>query len=321
MRREQGSEIRGTSYTPETVRLPNGGVLNMDDSGSSVASVGSRREGPTNNNNNTNSCKTATSLLYELNICLPSPKNISYHQLESSQPRTRGGRFTIQCHLNGVLYGTGTGPSKKAAKQNASQNAIDALCMEDPEIQHLVFRVNRGSKSSNRSQSRTRFLRTPSTSVSLDPSSTSPVLSSQSAESERVELLDQLRDQEQQLGRLLTLEQELSTRVKRLLNLENRVHRDLYDSYMHNARQYDSAGGDSYRDPYFRPNPYHVTGGYPDPRPTTPEYEDTYEFMQRHKYGSSWSSPEGSSTGAGYYSELHRDYYSETFQPPRFDKQ
>lgn len=226
-------------------------------------------------------------------VCLASPKNITYKHLEAFQPRTRGCRFKVECYLQGILYGTGSGPSKKAAKQAASQSAINQLCREDSEIRQTVIRIQNGggdkrwTGARSLSQGRTRFLSrtTPSTSHS-NPSSTSPNLRSVEPrfETERAFLLDHLRSQEERMGQLLSLEKELAARVNHLLNLEDTVHVELYNNYLQSTRPTVHSQR-PYWDERFdvRASPQ----SYRSPSLFQPEHDDTYSFMQRHKYGGS----------------------------------
>jgi len=100
--------------------------------------------------------KTYTTILYEVIAGLDNPTTISYFQVDADQPRTRNGRFVIECHLNGKLYGTGEGSSKKAAKQLASELALQQLLKEMPSISEDVSRVRNGFPSRKKMRTRRR---------------------------------------------------------------------------------------------------------------------------------------------------------------------
>jgi len=100
--------------------------------------------------------KTYTTILYEVIASMDTPFTIKYFQVDSNKPRTRGGRFIIECHLDDTLYGTGEGPSKKAAKQIASEVALDKLVEEFPRLTADVDRVKAGFPSRKKLRTRRR---------------------------------------------------------------------------------------------------------------------------------------------------------------------
>lgn len=100
--------------------------------------------------------KTYTTILYEVIASMDSPFQIKYFQVDSNKPRNRGGRFIIECHLDDQLYGTGEGPSKKAAKQIASEYALDKLVEEFPRLKTDVERVKSGFPSRKKLRTRRR---------------------------------------------------------------------------------------------------------------------------------------------------------------------
>lgn len=106
--------------------------------------------------------KTYTTILYEVIASMDSPFQIKYFQVDSNKPRTRGGRFIIECHLDDQLYGTGEGPSKKAAKQIASEVALDKLVKEFPRLKADVERVKSGFPSRKKLRTRRRPVNTTS---------------------------------------------------------------------------------------------------------------------------------------------------------------
>lgn len=105
--------------------------------------------------------KTFTTILYEVIAGLDTPTTISYFQVDAEQPRTRNGRFVIECHLNGKSYGTGEGSSKKAAKQLASELALNKLLKELPAIGEDISRVRNGFPSRKKIRSRRRRVAKP----------------------------------------------------------------------------------------------------------------------------------------------------------------
>jgi len=100
--------------------------------------------------------KTCTTILYEVVAVLPTPTKISYFQVETDTPRTRKSRFRIELHINDELYAVGTGTSKKAAKQDASQMALEKLVKEDSRIAREIERIRTGAPSLKKLRSRRR---------------------------------------------------------------------------------------------------------------------------------------------------------------------
>lgn len=100
--------------------------------------------------------KTYTTILYEVIAVLPVPTKISYFQVDTDSPRTRKSRFRIELHLNDNLYAVGTGTSKKAAKQDASQFALEKLIKEDSRVAREIERIRSGAPSLKKLRSRRR---------------------------------------------------------------------------------------------------------------------------------------------------------------------
>merc|ERR1711994_1207238 len=100
--------------------------------------------------------KTFTTILYEVVAVLPTPTKISYFQVETDSPRTRKSRFRIELHINEEIYAVGAGTSKKAAKQNASQMALEKLVKEDTRIAREIERIRSGAPSLKKLRSRRR---------------------------------------------------------------------------------------------------------------------------------------------------------------------
>lgn len=137
---------------------------NISDHGESSNSSSEQREGSTDDETPVRRLiskpivdgKTYTTILYEVIASMDSPFTIKYFQVDSNKPRTRGGRFIIECHLDDTLYGTGEGPSKKAAKQIASEVALDKLVDEFPRLTADVERVKAGFPSRKKLRTRRR---------------------------------------------------------------------------------------------------------------------------------------------------------------------
>lgn len=100
--------------------------------------------------------KTYTTILYEVIAGIEEPTSIKYFQIDADKPRTRDARFVIECHLNDALYGKGEGSSKKAAKQIASQVALEKLLNERPYLREDVGRVRKGYPSKKKLRTRNR---------------------------------------------------------------------------------------------------------------------------------------------------------------------